>query len=596
VRLSALSPGAAAVLLAAVAAAVVGLYLLKPVPRRIVVASMLIWERVLQNKRRDTERWRWWLSLLLALAIGLAMASALTQPETGSVGGATRRMVLVIDNSPSMRTLRSDGRSRFDHALESARTLLADGGSARRFLVTDTGGMLGARAFEDQRRARTLLDGIEIAADGVPRFPILDAATSADGAPEIVFITDGVALVEPPPGVRVVSVFETAPNVGVTAFDVRSLPGDARRFEAFVAVSNAAQEVVSVTVSIAGAGRDPLTRTIQVPANDTAGLTVPVSDFAGGPLRVSARADDDAFDGDDVAYAFMPVARTKRVALVTPGNPALERALRLDPRIALSVFRSKQYPARAGFDAYVFDRFAPSAAPAAPALLLRPPKVSWLPEPGGTRETLAIDSWLEGHPVLDHVSLRDLEIARGAAFPAVDGAVVALARDASGGALLVASATMPRWVATGFALEDSDFAEQASFPMFVANTLAWLVDEAPAVARPLGMISVPIEKARVLTPEGNPMDTRFVPGATLFRADLPGVYEVQGSGGRLRVVANRFDPAVSNVNAGALANVPEQGPAARRPALSWEPWLALLVAAFALMLVEWWTYHRRSTV
>ncbi len=594
-RLLAFPPGVTAALLAGVAAAIVGLYLLKPAPRRIVVASMLIWDRVLQRKRRDAERWRWWLSLALALAIGLAIAFALTQPEPAGAGAAWRRIVIVIDNSPTMRTLRGDGRTRFEHALETARGMLAEGGTARRILVTDTGGTLGSRAFEAPRRARAVLDSIEIADDGAPRFPVLDAADRGDEAPEVVFITDGVAPITPPPGTRLLSVFEPAPNVGITAFEVRSPPGDARRFEAFVAVANAAPEKVSVTISIAGAGHDAIVRELDIAARDTARLTIPVAEFGGGTLQATARVAGDSYVGDDAAYAFMPVANRKRVALVSAGNRDLERALRLDPRIALSVLGTRQYAHRAGFDAYVFDRFAPAVAPAAPALLLRPPKVPWLPAPGREREAPTIDAWLEGQPVLDNVSLREVEIAHGAAFSAADASLV-LARDTDGGALIIASAAIPRWVATGFSLQDSDFAAQTSFPIFVSNALTWLLDETPAVARPLGMVSVPLERARVLTPEGNALDTRFVPGATLFQADRPGVFVAEGSTGRLRVVINRFDPAVTEVNASRLATLPAAAPAGARAALVWEPWLLLMLGAFALMLLEWWTYHRRLTV
>ena len=56
-----LTPAAAWMLLAGVAGLVVALYLLKPSPRRVAIASNLVWRRVLEQRRRRPERWRWWL-------------------------------------------------------------------------------------------------------------------------------------------------------------------------------------------------------------------------------------------------------------------------------------------------------------------------------------------------------------------------------------------------------------------------------------------------------------------------------------------------------------------------------------------------------
>lgn len=591
-----LSPPLAALLLIAVAAIVVGLYLLKPAPRRIVIASILIWERVLHRKRRDAERWRWWLSLLLSLLIALLVALAVTRPDTGQGGAGGHRTAIVVDNSPSMRALRADGRTRLEQAVEEARRLIAAGGAAGRTQVVDTMGTLGAPAFEDRRRALAELDRIGPEARGKPRFPEAVRASVAAGAARIVFITDGVAALDVPGDAEIVSVFEPVPNVGITAFDVRALSGDPRRFEALVAVTNAGAAPQRVAVAIAGAGRAPVERTLDVKARGTETLTVTLPDFVGGPVRASVRTDGDAFALDDEAFAFLPLAKVARVALVTPGNRVLEQALRLDPRVVLTVLTPKQYATRAGFDAYVFDRFAPPAAPAAPVLLIRPSPQAWLPAIGAMRTAPQVESWLDGHPVLDNVSLRDVQIERSATFEANGTSVLGLARDTGGASVIVASATPPRWIASGFAIEDSNFAGQASFPMFVVNALAWLLDEPPALARPLGLTSVPLARARVVGPGGYQKDTRFVPDATLFEADVPGVYAAEGEAGRFRVVANVLDPAVTNVNVSRIAPQPTGAADAVTPSGAPEPWIALLLVAIALMLFEWWTYHRRITV
>lgn len=583
-------------LLIAAAAVVVGLYLLKPAPRRIVVASTLIWERVLHRRRRDTERWRWWLSLLLSLLVAVLIALGIAGPDTEQAGPGGRRAVIVVDDGPSMGVLRSDGRTRLEHAVEEARRLIGAAGAAGRTRVVDAMGTLGVPDFEDRRHALARLERIPADARGKPRFPESARAAAVTGEARVVFITDGVAALDVPKGVEIVSVFEPVPNVGITAFEVSAQPGDPRRFEALVAVTNAGATAQQVAVTLAGAARKPIERSLDVKPNDTATLTVTLPDFAGGPVRASIRADADAFAADDEAYGFLPVAKVAKVALVTSGNRALELALRFDPRVVLTVLTPRQYATRAGFDAYVFDRFAPPSPPAAPALLIRPPRQAWLPAIGATRVAPTVESWLDGHPVLDNVSLRDAQIERAETFEANGTTVIGLARDAGGAALIAAAAAPPRWIASGFAIEESNFAGQASFPMFVVNALAWLLDDPAAIARPLGLVSVPIARARVVGPGGYRKDTRFVPDATLFEADVPGVYAAEGDDGRVRVVANVLDATITGVNASRLTPQRTRAGAVDAPSGIPEPWIVLLLVAIGLMLLEWWTYHRRITV
>ena len=581
-------------LLAALAAVVVGLYLLRPPPRRVVVASRLIWARVLGRQRRDAEPWRWWLSLALALGIALGLAAAALRPEAGA-SGAPRRLIVVMDTAPSMATLRADGRSRMDHAREALRRVLGEGSRGDRIAVVDTMGMGGAPAFQDEAAALAAADALRPAAAGRPRLPELAALAGAVQGTPVLFITDGVWPQVLPAGARTVSVFEPAPNAGITAFEVRASATDPRRFEAFVEVANAGREAAQVRVSIAGAGRAPVERDITVPGRGYRSFGVPVTGFAGGALEATVRAAEDAFAGDDAAWAFLPLNRFLRVGLVTAGDAGLERALRLDPRLQVEVLSPARYRAQAGYDLYVFDRFAPAEAPAAPALLWRPPRTPWLPPLLAERTRPAAEAWLDGHPVLDNVSLRDAQIERSVAFDVSSGEWLALARAGDGAALVVASDTAPRRVAVGFALPGSGFAATASFPVLLANAVEWLSAEPPAVVREPGTVTVPMQNARIFSADGATLPVRHVPGATLVEARDAALFTAEGAQGRMRVIAQSLDPARTDVNASTLTAtpLPETSTAARASA---PPWLWLLAIAGLLMLVEWFTWNRRVTL
>ncbi len=88
-----LSGAAIAALVAALV--VTALYLLKPPPRRLLVPSSLIWDRVLRESLRNSDRLRWWLSLLLAAVIAVSMVVAVTRPQLTGAGEAADRLVLV---------------------------------------------------------------------------------------------------------------------------------------------------------------------------------------------------------------------------------------------------------------------------------------------------------------------------------------------------------------------------------------------------------------------------------------------------------------------------------------------------------------------
>ncbi|MFN8752681.1 MAG: hypothetical protein ACK5ZP_12010, partial [Betaproteobacteria bacterium] len=171
---------------------------------------------------------------------------------------------------------------------------------------------------------------------------------------------------------------------------------------------------------------------------------------------------------------------------------------RLDGRLQVSVIAPAGFRAREGVDLYVFDRFAPAEAPTVPALLWRPPRSPWLPGLLPERVKPSVENWLEGHPVLDNVSLRDAQIERAAGFEVPQGVApaaqswTALARAGDGAALVAASTSAPRRLAVGFALADSAFADTASFPVLLANAVQWLSDEPPAVLRDPGTVVVPM--------------------------------------------------------------------------------------------------------
>jgi hypothetical protein len=613
-RFLGLAPTAAWALLAGSAALVLLLYLLRPAPRRLVVASGLIWHRVMKQRKRAPTRLRWWLSLLLALAIALSLAAALSRPEIASLGGPAEDHLVVIDNSLSMSARWGDGRTRLQHAIEHGERIVRGAGTGSRFLVADTMRALPAAGFGSSADALARLRALRVRNGGTPGFPAtLPAAgetrdqvspsglRAAERNPRRVWlVTDGVAPLDVPVGAQVVSVFQSAPNAGIVAFEARPLPADPRRHEVYVEIANAAPGLAQVELRLAGVGAGPLTRALRIDGNASVGTVLDVSAFGEGPLRAELRAAGDAFDADNVAYAFVPGKARMRIALVTPGNAELVRMLRLLPGVELQVLGPERLRELPRFDAAILDRVAPPRPPLVPALLIAPPRAPWLSHTGREVIQSHIARWDGDHPLLAGVSLRDVLIDRATLREARRGArtptLAAVARGPGEEALILATSAGQPLALLNFALEDSNFLLQPGFPAFLANAVVWLTRSAPPAAHPLGPVRVPLPGARVLDLDGHELPTLALPGATRFDATQPGVYTALAGEQDLRLTVDLLDPRASRINDSARAPVALPDLADPGHTRRIDPVLLLLLAAAALILLEWWGYTRRLTV
>jgi len=595
----ALSPTVALALLAAVAVAILVLYWLKPPPQLVVIPSMLIWNRLVDERRRSSflDRLRWWISLLIALLVGLSIALALSRPELDTTTGGHRKVAIVLDNSPSMSARSQDGRTRWDHATDLARRILREGGPTDEYLVVDTGGQVVGSSFSDRRTALDRVDELEVSLVRRAYLPPVEV-----GDAELFIISDGVGIGDVPPGATLVSVFHPVDNVGITAFDVRAVPADPSIYEAYVEVTNSAATAKQVTVQISGAGGQRARADLQLETGESRGSVFDLSSFARGPIRAAITTNGDGLEADNVAFSWLPVRSETRVILVSPGNLYLETILRLDPRIEMISMGPADYRADLVADVFVFDRFAPQVAPAGPAVLFGAPAADWLPGTGGELIAPTVAQWDATHPLLSSVALEDLRIDRATqvALDEIPGnPTVVIGSRAT--PLVIAGDLPGKWVRLNFDLEDSNFALQAGFPIFLSNALSWVMDEELPISP--GRVEVPLAGARITRLDGTEVESREVLGNTVFQADQPGLYTATTPARRLHLAANLLDPRYTDVNRTVF---PPEDPRSAAGVLDavmpidegWEDelWLYLLCAAALLVILEWWAYHRRLTV
>jgi hypothetical protein len=584
-RFLALSPAFAYALLGGVALAIILLHLLRPPPPRVFVPSLLLWSRVIRERKRPPARWL--VSLVLALAAGLSLALALTRPEVDGFGASAQRLTILLDASPSMAARTRDGRSRWQHAVEQAEALLRRSSAAGEVTIMDTAGRIYLSGLVDRESALAALSAM-------PPVAWADAAAPRVPAGAVVHLfTDGVAPVAELKGAVVHSVFEPADNVGVTAFEVRVLPQDPTRVEALVQVVNASPGNQRARLLIQGGDRFSMGQDLDLPAGEAVNAAFDVSAFEGEVLGATVVAQSDALPLDDLAYAIVPGHGARRVLVVTPGNADLIDALRNLPGVQLTVIAPQQYSGTDGYSAVLFDRFAPAAPPSAGALLLRPPARGWL-----TGETLQVADarvaeWDPDHAVTGGVAWHNLRLER-AALEAATGRsdALVLAAGPASGALVTAGDARARWVKVGFALQDSNFHLQPDFPVFLGNALNWVTEPVPVLTRATGSIEVALRDATVRDGGGRPVAASATARGIVFDAARPDVYSVSNARSRVLVVANLADPRHALINQTRLGGRTAAG------ATGWlqgvELWVLLLVLAAALLLIEWDVYTRRA--
>src|SRR5213593_128440 len=462
----------AALLALAVACAVIALHFLKLYPHRVFVSSVVLWQRVLGEKlsRSLWERLQRIVSILVAVTIALLMALSVGRPQIGAVNGKMRRIVVVLDTSPTMNARTSDGSTRWKHATDKARTVLSESPAAE-FRIADTSGLRAFPYTPDRAEALQFVD--QLAPSNVqPRFP------NVIGSATVYLISDGVVLDHVPANVEKISVFERADNIGITAFDVRPVPSRPLAYEAYLEIQNYGRPA-ELRLTVSGSDQERITRSLRLLTDARFRETFDLSNFRGGRIQAGIETNNDALPNDDVAFAYVPPQRKIRTLLVTPGNEYLETLLKLDPSVELLTANPQNYRETADIDALVFDRFAPQKAPSKPVLIIGAPRASWLPAPSGIIQRPQITAWFASHPILHYVPETNVFIERANRIDSENLTVVAGSKETP----LIVVSENPRRVMLTFDLGASNFPLQNGFPIFMENVFAWLTRNQSEVNR-----------------------------------------------------------------------------------------------------------------
>jgi hypothetical protein len=586
----------------------------------VEVSTTFLFEEALREERVSLLLHRLERNLLLVLQIAalflLAAAAADLVFRLPPTAGA-RRVVLLVDRSASMGTRDGAGRRRIDRARERAGVLLESlrGGDEAMLVAFDSEARVLSGLTGDFAALRVALAGIEPADRPTNARAGLAAAAAGAADAEVFLFSDGafpevgeVPDSPLPPALRFVATGGDSANAGVTSLEVAvglDLPP-----RCFVGLFNAGAAPAARTLSLLRGEAVFAAQEVSLPPGAGSGVSFDLSAVPPGPCEVRLEPAD-ALPADDRAFFILREEPVRRILVVTPGNPLLERLRDLHPRVEVYVSAPDAFDAKAAatFDLLIIDREPPAdPLPARPALWIDavpPGRGVTLAPPLANPEVIDFD---RARPANRDVDWSDVLFARASPILAErPGLLVPLVESAAGP--LVAELTAdPHAVVLGFDLSDSNLVLRVAWPILLANLLDQATfRDSPAgasFARAGSVLSAPLppEAARA---------TLFGPGGVSFPlaplSDRTVAFAEAGRAGFYRFEFDRGPPhaaAVSLLSPEETAAAPadhvfvagERRPAdpgsveANRPA---RPWLLLLalVALAAEFLLH--TFRRR---
>jgi hypothetical protein len=534
----------------AAAAAILGLYFLKPRSRRVEVSSTWLWQGVLREESaRSPLQWlKRHLLLLLQLLIALLAMFALARPALNRLQPVGRTVVLGMDVSAAM--LANDGDPA---AAGAAAPALAPGQTYTRLDEARARANAFLRGPEFRAGDRVIVlrlaDRAEVVAQGtLPNdLPRLQAAvaglrpvaaeldlsqglevasglSSSARVGQLVLFTGGVAdperVTRPPElNISVIPVGKgEADNQAVTALSARrTATGD---LEVFVRVRNFGEQAVQGTLQLLVDGQPAQPQAVALPPQGSQPLVLTEFPATASVIEATFQRDPpDLLALDNRATAAVTVPPLRKVLLVGGRSDQLERALKAVPGVELTKTDPQRYDPRGGYDVYVFEGWFPPAPPPGHWLLIDPPSSQ-----SPVRVDGAVGRRTEGgrevndaqivrvlpSPLLQGVDLTGVGVQEAKKVDLPDWAEeVVAARNAP---LIFMGYPRP-YRAAVFAFDlrppTTNLFGRVGFPVLVANTVNWLSGEGTSGG------------------ESTPGEGRFTPGDALLIQPLPRATRVE---------------------------------------------------------------------
>ncbi len=595
--------------LAALWGGIVALYLLDRTRRRVIVATLRLWnvsEKLSHLKRRRWIREPW--SLLLQLVSVLLLLSAVADLHWGPRPRTGSDHVILLDTSAWMAARGRSG-SLLDEAkaaalayvrtlppLDRAMVVRADATAtpATRFesdhLVLEQAirraraGATSLRLAEALRFAREAqrLEGRpvgEIVYAGAGRIPREDVAVATGGR------------------LRVLPVSEPADNCGLRKISLRRPADDLEAWEIFVTVRNYGRTRREVPVILQFGGALIGARTLKLASGEEQSTTFRYRTRVGGWIDVRLPITD-ALAGDNQARVELPAQPAIRVLVYSADPNLLRPVLSASPNVDATYRDPKAYDPSAQASIVVLDRFAPATRPNVDTIWIEPPANSSPFTVASTVSDAHLQRWHGENPLGAGLGTADVKVDSTEVFSPQPGDLPIA--DCAAGPVILARSGAYKSVAFGFHPALTPMRFELATPLLFANILRWMV---PEVFRQwelnggtVGATTVALDPGidpsavRVLGEGGRPVPFTTESGSVRFFVSTPGTVRVL-AGSRERIYSLTLPDVADTkwqVPRGVLRGI-------GRVAASSPPgqvWPALALAGALGLLLEWMLFGR----
>jgi len=438
-----------------------------------------------------------------------------------------------------------------------------------------------------------------------------------------------------------------AVNIGITSLRADRAFDDPRKLSVFVGLNSTDRLPRSVDVELRLDDTVAAIKGVNLAAAqpaDGAPAGSPLAPAIGGTVFTLDRPEggiltlsvipkgEDVLASDNTAYLVVPPARKLAVAVVTRGNLFIAAALEMLPLAKLDTMTPEEFERlraakRIDHDVIVLDGYLPEM-PKDSRVSLPPGRflvVGAVPTgdhglvDDGKGDGSGFLDWSRDHPALRGITLDAVNIirTRRVAVPKGSGATV-LATSGQGPAIVELSGGDFRAIVVPFDIIESDWPFNVSFVVFMAQSIGYLGGDTAGLGQlvqPGGVLSdrLPPDSrdVRVRLPDGTQaeMGAPAPDGRVVFGPiQRAGVYQVSWTGAAgptdavvsSRVIrpfaANLLDSAESDV-----ATIQKLGLASREVTAEADSktkvakplWPWLILAALAIVLLEWFVYNRK---
>ncbi|MEY2408262.1 MAG: hypothetical protein QOF48_932 [Verrucomicrobiota bacterium] len=599
---------------------VVVFYLLKR--KRVIklVASTFLWQKYLAETQANAPFQRLrknWLLLLQLLMLALVVL-ALSRPFFKGTAHPSSLRVMILDGSASMQAT-DEKPTRFERARadalkwvdglregEQMMVLLAGAVTETKQPATSDKAAL-RRALKDCTPSDTptrLADALKTA--GAFTFEKRGEETFTSG--EIHLFSDGAAPdLEELANKNLPLIYHRigtgGNNVGIVRIDARANPENALERAVFASVANFSTNEWRAEAELLFDERVVEKRALTLAPTNTQLLIFTAPQTNNGVFTVRLNAKDD-LAVDNQASVVSLMSRPVKVLLVTKGNHLLAKALRGAPNARIEI-ASQLTDASGDPDVVVLDDVVPAVWPRANTLAIHVSNTNWFPSWKAIRNPVIVD-WKNAHPLLRFVNFDNVQIAEswGVKAPSWGFSIV----ESPETPLVVAGEiNRQRLVWIGFDPLDSNWPLRLSFPIFMVNAVDWLNPAGGTSSQLLVQpgtafrwsFAQPVTRAEVTSPDGKTRALDVSDGAReIVVSDTvrQGVYRVKAGTNEVVFCANLMDSNESNIAprdelaVGRYAKVS----ATTMKRANAELWRWLAIAGLAVLLFEWWFYHKRS--